>query len=296
MEHAPEAIGFTERVDQTAVANTRTSHLSTHGMHLVTLNTFGVPFLPNTRTRLRTVGRSLNVANLDVVCLQEVQYFRYVPLLRQEFRSLPHAAFEPHVYAPKGGLLTLSRHPMRSAQFHPFKDRRLRLGPAVADWALYKGAMVAELAARALPTIIVNTHLIANYSSDWSRRNRYAQREHAQAQELAELLNRLDRNSLVLVAGDFNFPRESWVYEEFVLATGLIDPMAEQGRPTFRPPRLVPGVEPMPIDFVFVRPPLDVDVQIRARQLFEEHVEMLNGRRGYVSDHNAIRVDIAWST
>ncbi|MFN8481950.1 MAG: endonuclease/exonuclease/phosphatase family protein [Anaerolineae bacterium] len=272
----------------------RTHHAATHSLHMVTLNTFGVPFLPNTRMRLRTAGRSLNTANLDVVCLQEVQYSRYVPLLRHEFHSLPHAAFEPHVYAPKGGLLTLSRHPYQATQFYPFKDRRLRIGPAVADWALYKGAMVAELAGRALPIIIVNTHLIANYSNNWSRHNRYAQLEHAQAQQLAELINRLDRNALVLLAGDFNFPQESWVYEEFVLATGMLDALAEQTRPTFRPPKLVPGVVPMPIDFVFVRPPLDVDVRIAAHQLFEEHVELLNGRRGYISDHNAIRVEVTW--
>ncbi|MFN8497832.1 MAG: endonuclease/exonuclease/phosphatase family protein [Anaerolineae bacterium] len=270
-------------------------HAATHSFHMVTLNTFGVPFLPNTRMRLRTAGRSLNVANLDVVSLQEVQYSRYVPLLRHEFQSLPHAAFEPHVYAPKGGLLTLSRHPLHNIQFHPYKDRRLRFGPAVADWALYKGALVAELADTPLPVIIVNTHLIANYSNNWSRSNRYAQLEHGQAQELAQLINRLNRNALVLLSGDFNFPQESWVYEEFVLATGMLDPLAEQTKPTFRPPKLVPGVAPLPIDFIFVRPPLDVDVKLGAHQLFEEHVEMLNGRRGYISDHNAIRVDVTWS-
>ncbi|MFN8471554.1 MAG: endonuclease/exonuclease/phosphatase family protein [Anaerolineae bacterium] len=295
MTDTSQATDARESANGQVEKQTRGHHPTTHSFHMVTLNTFGVPFLPNTRLRLRTAGRSLNVANLDVVCLQEVQYSRYVPLLRHEFDLLPHAAYEPHVYAPKGGLLTLSRHPLRNTQFYPYKDRRLRIGPAVADWALYKGAMVAELVMGSLPTIIVNTHLIANYSNNWSRHNRYAQLEHAQAQELAELINRLDRNALVLLAGDFNFPQESWVYEEFVLATGMLDPLAEQTKPTFRPPRLVPGVAPLPIDFVFVRPPLDVDVQIGAHQLFEEHVEMINGRRGYISDHNAIRVDVTWS-
>ena len=263
-----------------------------HLLRLVTLNTFGVPFMAQTRTRLRTLARELNTANLDVACFQEVQLSPYVPLLRTEFRALPHSAYEPHVYAPKGGLLTLSRNPIRHSVFHPFKTRRFRLGPSLADWALFKGVLAVELAASAIPTIILNTHLVANYSGDWSPRNQYARMEWAQLEEVIELIGAYPPEALLIIAGDFNFPRGSWLYHDFLGATGLIDPMAEHNRPTYRPPRVLPAHYAQAIDFTFIRPPKDIRLQPRAQILFDEQVQLVNGRQGYVSDHHAIRLDI----
>jgi endonuclease/exonuclease/phosphatase family metal-dependent hydrolase len=264
-----------------------------HSLRLVTLNTFGVP-VRGTRTRLRTLARELNVANVDVVCLQEVQLSPYVGLLRREFHALPHAAFAPRLYAPKGGLMTLSRHHHHRVQFRPYRRRGFDIGPAVADWMLHKGALVTELAARVTPTIIVNTHLNANYDGDWSESNRYARVEHEQVMELAEIVRDLDPAALVAVAGDFNFPRSSWLYNDFVTRSGVIDPLATSTTPTYRPHRVLPPRYAQPIDFVFIRPPRGVLVRTQAQTLFDQHVDFVNGQRGYLSDHYAIGVEITW--
>lgn len=259
----------------------------------LTMNTFGVP-THHTNARMRTLARDLNAADLDAVCFQEVQLSYYNRLLRREFHGLPHAAFEPHIYAPKGGLLTLSRHPLRTFTFEPFRTRRLRLGPALADWALYKGALVTHIEEQATPIIIVNTHLNANYDGNWSPANRYAAIEHRQAQQLADIVQGLDPSALVFVVGDFNFPRGCWIYEDFVQAAGVIDPLAARQEPTFRPSRLIPAHFALPIDFAFVRPPHQQTVSVQAQVLFDERVEMVNGKKRHLSDHHAVRVDVWW--
>ncbi len=264
-----------------------------HSLRLVTLNTFGVP-TRHTRARLRTLARELDGDHTDVVCLQEVQLSFYETLLRREFRSLAHAASKPHVYAPKGGLMTLTRSSHREIKFHPFRHRGLRFGPSVADWALYKGALVVELADHPTPTIVINTHLNANYDGDWSPRNRYARIEHSQIRQLIHLIGELDRDALIVIAGDFNFPRSCWLYNEFVSESGVIDPLATRQDPTFRPPALIPQHYAQAIDFVFVRPPYGKLLRARGEQLFEEQMDLINGRRAYLSDHHAIRVELAW--
>lgn len=265
----------------------------THSFHALTMNTFGVP-TRHTSARMRTLARHLNDSHLDAVCLQEVQLTYYNRLLRREFHAFPHAAYEPHVYAPKGGLLTLSRHTLDHFDFRPFTTRRLPLGPALADWALYKGALVAEVAAQATPVIIVNTHLNANYDGNWSHGNRYAEIEHRQAQQLAEVVQSLDPQALVLVVGDFNFPRGCWVYDDFVQTAGVVDPQAAHLEPTFRPHSLVPSHFALPIDFTFVRAPHQTAIQARAEILFDDRVELVNGKTRHLSDHRAIRVDVSW--
>jgi endonuclease/exonuclease/phosphatase family metal-dependent hydrolase len=269
------------------------SHEFSHHLSLVTLNTYGVP-TQGARTRLRTLARELNIASLDAACLQEIQLSPYVNILRREFHALPHTAYAPRLYAPKGGLVTLSRHAHHRVAFHPFQTRGLSFGPAIADWALGKGALVVELAARATPTIIVNTHLNANYDGDWSQSNRYARVEHAQVIELVNILADLDPAALVVIAGDFNFPRGSWPYNEFVSRSGVIDPCATSAEPTYRPPSMLPARYAQPIDFVFIRPPRGVLIRAQGHTLFRDHIDLVNGRRGYLSDHHAIRVNIQW--
>lgn len=261
---------------------------------LATLNIFGVPFALNTRARLRTIARELNQPGFDVVCLQEVQMAHYVPLLTQAFTHFPFACFEPWIYAPKGGLLTLSRRQFEWTQFLLYRERGWWHTLSVADWMLHKGALVAETTVYGLQVIVVNTHLIANYDADWSRDNRYAQIEASELRQLAQLVNEQDPQALILIAGDFNFPRKSWLYEEFVEAIGALDPLGEHTSPTFRPPLALQQIPAEAIDHVFIRPPRGVPITYDAELCFEHKVELVSGRRAYLSDHLGIRVTVQW--
>lgn len=260
-------------------------------LRLLTLNCFGVPFLRQTRARLRTLARELNDSQVSVLLLQEVQFTPFVPLLRESFHSFPYCAFEPYLYAPKGGLLTLSRFPIQRTQFVLFEKRGRLHSPAIADWMLHKGILATELNVSGTPVTTFNTHLVANYSADWSRGNHYARHQHAELKQLSAMVNALDGQQLAIVAGDFNLPRGSWLYREFIRETGARDPLADSDEPTFRPRALLPARYVLALDHIFVRAPRHAQLQIAGQIVFKDKLHLTNGRLGYLSDHYGVELD-----
>ncbi len=263
-------------------------------MRLLTFNCFGVPLLSNTRARLRTLARELDAADVDVVCLQEIQLSRYLPLLRRSLTQYPHAAYEPYIYAPKGGLVILSRWPIESANFVLYRERGRWHSPAVADWLLHKGILAAGVRIGDHPVIVVDTHLIANYSGNWSRHNTYARQQHSELRQLAQVVHGVEANVPCVIAGDFNLPRGSWLYNDFVAEAGVIDPLSESEDPTYRPLSILPGRFQVAIDHVFIRPPRHQVVTASAQLVFQEPLTLVNGRTSYLSDHTGILADVAF--
>jgi endonuclease/exonuclease/phosphatase family metal-dependent hydrolase len=98
------------------------------------------------------------------------------------------------------------------------------------------------------------------------------------------------------VAGDFNIPRGNWLYDEFLQLSGLYDPLAGDGRPTYRPFPGVPARYALPMDFIFVRPPPGLQVQAEADLHFTEKLALVGGRHGYLSDHLGVRITLRWAT
>src|SRR5207248_3380525 len=92
------------------------------GLTLLSLNCFGA-LAPGTHARLRALAQVLDQERPDVACLQEVQLNRYLRFLRRHIHGLPNSAHEPFLHAPKGGLLTLSRHAIESSKFTLFRHR-----------------------------------------------------------------------------------------------------------------------------------------------------------------------------
>lgn len=260
---------------------------------LLTFNCLGAP-APSTRHRLNALAHELNTRTYDVVCLQEVQARVYHRLLAGAVTAYPHQAAEPFVYAPKGGLLTLARPPFAPHTFTLFRARHIAGLPALMDWALHKGVLATQLAVAGTPVVVLNTHLNANYTVNWGERNPYALVEQAQLAQLAEMVRAQPPEALVVAAGDFNIPRDSWLYHEFLQASGMIDPRAGDMQPTHRTPPGIPARFARPIDFAFVRAPALPGLAIESAMAFTEPVAFANGRRGYLSDHNAIELHVRW--
>ncbi len=261
---------------------------------LLTLNCFGVPS-PSTKTRLLTLCRELDALRADVVCLQEVQAHPYRRLLARAATGYPHCAYEPFVHAPKGGLFTLSRYPIIESRFVLYRERGLWYTPALADWILHKGALITRLQIDQLPVVVFNTHLTANYTGHWGRHNLFARHEWEQLQQLAELVNEQPANALVLVAGDFNIPRGSWLSDEFLKLTGLIDPLAGDHRPTFRLHTGMPARYAAAIDFGLLRVPSALQMTINSGRCLDHKYRLLNGQEGFLSDHDAIELRLSWT-
>ncbi|WP_427888660.1 endonuclease/exonuclease/phosphatase family protein [Kribbella sp. GL6] len=116
---------------------------------LVTLNTRGLP-LPGTRIseRYAAVAAALDPADVDVICLQEVNTYRQLSRLRRGFRSFPYVMYRRGLAGPAGGLVTLSRLQCG--------------GPRV-----------------------LNVHPMANTDGDWSVQNRFHRSQGDQLRALA---------------------------------------------------------------------------------------------------------------
>jgi endonuclease/exonuclease/phosphatase family metal-dependent hydrolase len=259
---------------------------------LLTFNCYGVP-APGSAARLSLLAQTLNDENVSAVCLQEVQSNRYRRLLQRSAARYPHHAYEPFIHAPKGGLLTLAQMPIIDSEFVLYTERGLWYTPALTDWILHKGILLTRMNCDDLPVVLINTHLTANYTGEWGRRNPFARHEHNQLQQLAALVNALPPENLVLVCGDFNVPRGSWLYDAFLEASGLCDPLQGNMQPTLRPPRAMPARYAAPIDYSLVRAPALPSLKIASRLRFAEKVSYAGGQQ-YLSDHSAIELILTW--
>ena len=252
------------------------------GFRVLTFNTL---FSGQVRLRRRALGDILDRSELDVVCLQEVLWRWGVVEIRDICSTLPNVAYAAQGPMTTGGLVTLSRWPIAQHRYVVYQVRTARRRPRI-DWFLRKGLLVTRCVIAGQPVTVVNTHLMANSDGDWSRTNRYSIALRAELLQLAQELAAVDAGVPMLVMGDFNVPRGSWLFDEFVATTGLRDVMAGDARPTFRPtPRLrtVPA-----IDHLLVRSSASHKIVAHARLVFEEPVSLPGNRSVHLSDHYGI--------
>lgn len=259
---------------------------------LLTFNCLGAP-LPSTRRRLRALAGELNRRQDSAVCLQEVQTHGYARLLSGVCDAYPARASEPHLHAPKGGLLTLSRLPIGRSAFVPYNERSIVSPLALMDWALLKGVLISRLALGDVPLVALNTHLSANYNASWEPDNRYARIERGQLRQLAALVREQPAEALVIACGDLNIPRGSWLYQEFMAASGLADPLAGDDRPTQRLPRPAAHLA-RPIDFALLRAPDLPGLRVTSGHIFDRPVPAPGGRPVYLSDHIGVEIRVEW--
>jgi hypothetical protein len=69
-----------------------------------------------------------------------------------------------------------------------------------------------------------------------------------------------------------------------------MDVLAGDQRPTHRPPRGVPAHYSLPIDFIFIRVPASLSLQITGDLRFSSKLHLTHKHHDYLSDHNAIEV------
>jgi endonuclease/exonuclease/phosphatase family metal-dependent hydrolase len=262
-------------------------------LSLLALNTFGLPFYL-ARSRLVRLIRELHRHPKSVLCLQEVQQNHYLRLLLRGLNAYPHFVYRPGRLAPKGGLLTASQWPLEHSYFSAYRQLGRWLGPAAGDRFLEKGLLAAHLRVHGLPVTVLNTHLNANYSGDWSPANPFARILRAQVRQLAQWVQAQPHDSLVIVCGDFNFPRGSFLYHELLAESGLTDPLADDPRPTYRPFGLIPARYALAIDFVLYRAPAGLELNLSADVFPLEDSAHSHTRRRSLSDHNALTLSLSW--
>jgi endonuclease/exonuclease/phosphatase family metal-dependent hydrolase len=257
---------------------------------LLTLNCFGL-WLPNTGRRLLALAKELEQSHYHVLCLQEIQLHKYQRLLVEEC-GYPYSFHEPYVHCPKGGLLTLSRLPFASTSFEPYTERGSWYTPMLLDRLFFKGMSIASLSWKDIPIVIINTHLLANFAGDWERHGMYARVEEKQLWQLSEMVNAQTADSVVIVVGDFNIPRGSGLYRDFIVHSGLTDLLAADTRPTLRIPFNGASRFSLSIDYILVRIPHKYPLQVNCDLCFSEKYAISSKQEGYLSDHFGIEVQI----
>lgn len=274
------------------MANDPSENIKSFG--LLSLNTFGIPFYL-AMIRLARLTRVLKQHPVNVVCFQEIQQNAYIPLLVRELQDLyPFYAFAPRRLAPKGGLLTLSGTVFEDSDFTSYQDRGSMLSLGFADWALHKGVLRTQVNFGDHSLVILNTHLHANYLGNWSRSNPLTRIQHNQIQHLARLVQAESPETLIVVCGDFNFPRHTFLYEELISRSGLFDPFAEDPRPTYIPFPLVPSHWNTTLDYLLIRFPDSGSVDVHPDILFMKDQGALWPHQRFLSDHCALVIQVTW--
>ena len=208
----------------------------------------------------------------------------------KECASYPYSVHEPYLHCPKGGLLTLSRLPIASTSFEPYAERGLWYTPMLLDRLFFKGMSITSIIWNKIPIVIINTHLLANFAGDWNRRGMYAHVEEKQLQQLAVTVRAQPKDSIVIVAGDFNIPRGSKLYQDFLGRSGLTDLLAGDTRPTLRIPLTVPSRFSFAIDYVFVKMPEKYSLHVGSDLCFSGKYWIHNRHQGYLSDHLGVEI------
>ena len=116
--------------------------------------------------------------------------------------------------------------------------------------------------------------------------------EEKQLRQWAETVRSQPGDSIVIVVGDFNIPRGSGLYRDFLLHSGLTDLLAGDHRPTLRMPFKAASSISLSIDYILARIPEKYSFKIDCDHCFSEKYTIGNRRQGYLSDHQGIEVRI----
>ena len=239
-------------------------------MRLGTFNVWGLPeaFSDDVSSRMRVIAERLAATDLDVLLIQEA----WTREVRQTIRrGARHAGFSvSEGEGASGGLMTLSRLPIRSSRFDRF---RFRGDPERFDKGEYiggKGFEIVELEGPNGPFLLVNTHLHARYRIEDSPLDSAVRM--AQLLEIVAFVE--SAPGTIVVGGDFNCRAGEPEYEVFRGLTGSIELGADLSRGTLSSSNFYKRGRNGPdkrIDFLFVRPAPGVAWQAHdARLVFHE--------------------------
>jgi endonuclease/exonuclease/phosphatase family metal-dependent hydrolase len=260
---------------------------------LLTFNTFGI-LNWDTPFRLKRLIVELNRMAPDIVCLQEIHQHYFRRMIATGALDYADAIFEPMRYRPKGGLLTLIKGQRARTEFNLYQEQGPWASLNLMDRLLRKGMLLTYLETAGLPVVVINTHLIANYGAKYEPDAIAARLQRAQLHQLAALVRAQADDALVVAMGDFNIPRHSWLYDEFVERSGMEDTLADDSRPTYRPLPGVPARYALPIDFVFVRRPAGRAISFASVFTLDQRQPLVGRYANFLSDHLGIHTELSW--
>jgi endonuclease/exonuclease/phosphatase family metal-dependent hydrolase len=258
---------------------------------VASLNTWGMAVVGSRlRDRYRAIGHAFEDSDVDVVGVQEVLTYWHLRQLTRHMPSFGYVRYRRSVVGPAGGVVLLSRLPVRAHRYRRFPVPARTAGlPGVPGVlrikASLKGVLVADLAEPGLSVLV--THPLANPDGDWTRSNRFYPVQRGQLAAVAEVLRSV--RGPAVVCGDFNVARDSGLFQDFIGGSGLVDTFDGRCPPTFRAEYLEPGRKPHCIDFILATGSVRT---VRTEVIFAETSALPTGP-AYVSDHVGLMATVA---
>lgn len=244
---------------------------------LLTFNIHGLPcwLTGESVGRYGRLSEAIREMDPDFVLLQEVWMKRAMESIPKDGEWSVASDGKPLFLCRRHGLATLSRYPILSSRFYPFKAGRF------PDSLVSKGALrVTVDLGGGRPLNVWNLHLQAgNYPKTRKR-------------QLEELRGWIEQDRFGQVAdwvgGDFNFTPDS---EEYGLAARYlgedVQGLAQQPHwPTYGVNS--GGMDPVTLDYVFLR----ADRTTRTLAAYTEAVFERTGIEGRFSDHCGLRTEV----
>jgi endonuclease/exonuclease/phosphatase family metal-dependent hydrolase len=260
-----------------------------------TFNVWGLPeaFSDDVSSRMRGLIARLPDLELDVLMIQEAWTEEVRDTLRQ---GALDAGFEvTGGNASTGGLMVLSRLPIRSSRFEAFHFRGDPERLAQGEFLGGKGFQTLALDTERGRVSVINTHLHARYRRYRPRLNSAVRT--AQLLQIIGSLHQLD--GMVVVGGDFNCADEDLEYKVFSGLARVTELGGGRAHATlsrrnyYKSRRTDPDKR---VDYLFVRPGAkDRWRSLGAKSLFDEP-EHIRGRDRSLSDHFGFQAAFEWQT
>lgn len=244
----------------------------------------------NIKDRLNTAGEHLAKESADVILLQEVNTYFALHLLKKKLSDYPFFAYQNYLFGPRGGLVIVSKYPLNNISYSNFKKRGSWLHKSIVGHIIKNGILQAELYNEKI--VVCSTHLTPNMDYDHSKDNRYAQISEAQLTQLTEITKQFVKEGKhVLIGGDFNIDKNSYLYDLFFKQSHEIDLFKKYDSPTKIQEFYPKGKHVERLDYLFhvgtTKPK-----NITTTHLFTKKMKINRTTTTYLSDHIGLKATL----
>lgn len=256
-----------------------------------TLNTLGIPGT-NLIQRYKKIGEFFNKSQTDIVQLQEIFSYWHLHLIKRNMSNFPYCVYKKGFLGPKGGLVTLSRLPLKIIGFSDYKSSLIS-SRTLVDMRIFKGCLITKLLN--YDRILINTHLNSNPAWNFKNGNIYDKLLTSQIKQFHEVVsNSKKKVSLIIAAGDFNIDKSSIYYKKLTNYPRLTDLFKTHNTPT-HPKGFITILDKgnTRIDYIFLIGNNTRNLKIKTRQLLTDKINLKNGLFDYVSDHICLQTTIS---
>lgn len=187
---------------------------------ILSFNCFGVPLVsPRPAWRMAKIAEAILDFNPDLVLLQEVFRRRHKKLIANKLSKIyPYTYLSSKgLFKMGGGLANYSKIPLNEPKFINFLQSGIWRDMTFTDKIARKGFTEYSLHLE-MPLKVFHTHLTANYQLNYIFGTQF-ELQKKQLHQLARSINVVPLDQPCLIAGDLNVPRESALFNNFLIQT-----------------------------------------------------------------------------